>query len=90
MLTRLKRTAIRDLLDGLLDEAARAEMSLREAVYVRCQREVARKEGRPIEMACKIAHFPTVRDLDSFDLTAQPVARRRTDARIGGLGTRQG
>jgi hypothetical protein len=32
MLTRLKLTAIRDQLDTLLDEAARREMTLREAL----------------------------------------------------------
>ena len=32
MLTRLKLTAIRDQLDNLLDEAAKRELSLREAL----------------------------------------------------------
>ena len=72
MLTRLKLTAIRDQLDTLLDEAAGRELSLREALGFLCEREVARKDERRIEMATKIAHFPTVRDLDSFDFTAQP------------------
>ena len=72
MLTRLKLTAIRDQLDSLLDEAARRQLTLREAVAFLCQREVARKNERRIEMASKIAHFPTVRDLDGFDFTAQP------------------
>ena len=35
MLTRLKLTGIRDQLDGLLDEAGRQELSLRETL-VRC------------------------------------------------------
>ena len=72
MLTRLKLTAIRDQLDTLLDEAARREMTLREALAFLCQREVARKNERRVEMASKIAHFPTLRDLDSFDFAAQP------------------
>jgi DNA replication protein DnaC len=72
MLTRLKLTAIRDQLDTLLDEAAGRELSLREALGFLCEREVARKDERRIEMATKIAHFPTVRDLDGFDFTAQP------------------
>jgi len=72
MLTRLKLTAIRDQLDSLLDEAARRELTLREAVALLCEREVARKDERRIEMATKIAHFPTVRDLDGFDFAAQP------------------
>ena len=72
MLTRLKLTAVRDQLDTLLDEAARRELTLREAVAFLCQREIARKDERRIEMASKIAHFPTVRDLDGFDFAAQP------------------
>ena len=72
MLTRLKLTAIRDQLDTLLDEAARRELSLREALAFLVEREVARKDERRIEMAIKIAHFPTVRDLDGFDFAAQP------------------
>ncbi len=72
MLGRLKLTAIRDQLDTLLDEAARRELTLREALALLCQREVARKDERRIEMASKIAHFPTLRDLDGFDFAAQP------------------
>lgn len=72
MLTRLKLTAIRDQLDSLLDEAAGRELTLREALGFFCAREVARKDERRIEMASKIAHFPTVRDLESFDYAAQP------------------
>jgi DNA replication protein DnaC len=72
MLTRLKLTAIRDQLDTLLDEAARREMTLREALGFLCQREIARKDERRVEMAGKIAHFPTPRDLNGFDFSAQP------------------
>jgi DNA replication protein DnaC len=72
MLSRLKLTAIRDQLDTLLDEAARRELTLREALAFLCQREVARKDERRIDMASKIAHFPTLRDLDGFDFAAQP------------------
>lgn len=72
MLTRLKLTAIRDQLDTLLDEAARREMTLREALGFLCQREIARKDERRVEMAGKIAHFPTHRDLGGFDFSAQP------------------
>jgi DNA replication protein DnaC len=72
MLTRLHLTAIRDQLDSLLDEAAKREMTLREAVAFLCEREVSRRNERRIEMATKIAHFPTLRDLDGFDFAAQP------------------
>jgi DNA replication protein DnaC len=71
-LTRLKLTAIRDQLDNLIDEAARRELTLREALAFLCERDIARKDERRIEMAGKIAHFPQQRDLDGFDFAAQP------------------
>lgn len=72
MLTRLQLTLIRDQLDSLLDEAAKRELTLREAIAFLCEREVSRRNQRRIEMATKIAHFPTLRDLDGFDFAAQP------------------
>lgn len=72
MLTRLKLTAMRDQLDTLLDEAARAEMNLREALTMLCAAEVARKDERRIQMGLKIAHFPYVRTLEAFEYDAQP------------------
>jgi DNA replication protein DnaC len=72
MLGRLRLTVIRDQLDSLLDEAARREMTLREALAFMCEREVARRDERRVEMALKIAHFPFVRDLQGFDFAAQP------------------
>ena len=72
MLGRLHLTAIRDQLDSLLDDAAKHELSLREAVALLCERELGRRNERRVEMATKIAHFPTLRDLDSFDFSAQP------------------
>jgi DNA replication protein DnaC len=71
-LSRLKLTLIRDQLDSLLDEAARRELTLREALGFLCEREIARKDERRIEMGGKIAHFPTSRDLAGFDFAAQP------------------
>ncbi len=72
MLTRLKLTAIRDQLDSLLDEAGRGELSIRESLTLLCEREIARKEQRRIEMAMGLARFPFARDLAGFDFTAQP------------------
>ena len=72
MLTRLKLTAIRDQLDSLLDEAGRQELSMRETLVLLCEREIARKDERRIEMALKLARFPFVRDLAGFDFAAQP------------------
>ena len=51
MLTRLKLTAVRDQLDTLLDEAARSEMTLRDALAFLCEREIARKDQRRVDMA---------------------------------------
>jgi DNA replication protein DnaC len=72
MLTRLKLTGIRDQLDTLLDEAARANLSARETLGLLCEREIARKDHRRIDMALKLAHFPVAKDLASFDFEAQP------------------
>jgi len=56
MLTRLQLTAIRDQLDNLLDHAAKSDMTIREALTFLCEREIARKDQRRIEMALKLAH----------------------------------
>lgn len=72
MLTRLKLTGIRDQLDSLLDEAGRRELNLRETLVLLCEREIARKDERRIEMTLKLARFPFVRDLAGFDFAAQP------------------
>jgi DNA replication protein DnaC len=76
-LTRLHLTAIRDQLDSLLDDASRRELTLRETLALLCEREIARRNERRIEMASKIAHFPTVRELDGFDFAAQPSIDQR-------------
>lgn len=77
MLTRLHLTAIRDQLDSLLDEAARQELTLRETLAFLCQREIARKDERRIQMGTRIAHFPCVATLAGFDYAAQPSVDER-------------
>jgi len=72
MLTRLRLNAIRDQLDSLLDEAARRELNLRDALQFLCEREIARKDERRIAMGMKLAKFPAVRELSGFDFGAQP------------------
>jgi DNA replication protein DnaC len=72
MLTRLKLTAVRDQLDTLLDEAARSELTLRDALAFLCEREIARKDQRRIDMSFGLVKFPFVRDLANFDFAAQP------------------
>ena len=46
MLNRLKLTAISDQLDSLIDEAGRRELTIREALSLFCEREIARKDER--------------------------------------------
>jgi len=72
MLSRLKLTAIRDQIDSLVDEARRRELTIREALGLFCEREIARKDERRIEMSLGLARFPFVRDLAGFDFAAQP------------------
>ena len=62
MLARLKLVGIRDQLDSLLDEAARSNLSARETLIMLCEREIARKDHRRVEMALKLAHFPAVKE----------------------------
>ena len=76
-LTRLQLTCIRDQLDSLLDEAGEKQLTLREAVAFLVGREASRKNERRLEMAMKIAHFPTVRELADFDFKAQPSVDKR-------------
>ena len=72
MLTRLELTAIRDQLDNLIDEAGRRELTIREALTMLFEREIARKDQRRIEMSFGLARFAFVRDIASFDFDAQP------------------
>jgi hypothetical protein len=75
--TRLKLTAIRDQLDSLIDEAGRQELTIREALSLFCEREIARKDERRIEMSIRLARFPFARDPDGFDFTAQPSVNKK-------------
>ena len=72
MLNRLKLTALRDQLDNLIDEASRRDLAIREALSLFCEREIARRDQRRIDMSFGLARFPFVRDLTSFDFGAQP------------------
>ena len=72
MLGRLKLTAIRDQLDRLMAEAARADLSLPEALALLLERELGRKHERRIDMGLSIAKFPHVCELATFDYKAQP------------------
>jgi DNA replication protein DnaC len=72
MLSRLRLGAIREQLDGLLEEAARRQLNLRETLAWLCAAEVSSKEQRRLSMALTIARFPFVRTLEGFEFEAQP------------------
>jgi DNA replication protein DnaC len=72
MLNRLKLTALRDQLDSLIDEAGRQDLTIRDALTLFCEREIARRDQRRIDMSFGLARFPFVRDLAGFDFSAQP------------------
>jgi DNA replication protein DnaC len=72
MLNRLKLTVLRDQLDSLVDEAGRRELTIRDTLALFCEREIARRDQRRIDMGFGLARFPFVRDLASFDFGAQP------------------
>jgi DNA replication protein DnaC len=72
MLNRLKLTVLRDQLDSLVDEAGRRELTIRETLTLFCEREIARRDQRRIDMGFGLARFPFVRDLANFDFGAQP------------------
>jgi DNA replication protein DnaC len=48
------------------------DLDMRQTLALLCEREIARKDARRIDMALKLAHFPVVRDLSAFDFAAQP------------------
>src|SRR5690348_6585277 len=75
MLNRLKLTAIRDQVDSLIDEAARRELSIREALSLFCEREIARKDERRIEM-----NFPFVQRERLFLAPYIPMVRQTRGA----------
>jgi DNA replication protein DnaC len=72
MLNRLNLTALRDQLDSLIDEAGRRELTIRESLALFCEREIARRDQRRIDMGFGLARFPFVRELVGFDFAAQP------------------
>ena len=72
MLGRLKLRAMRDRLDGLLEDAARQDLNLRETLALLCDAEMRHREERRIQMGMNIAKFPFVRTVEGFDFDAQP------------------
>ena len=71
MLSRLRLGAIREQLDGLLEEAARRQLNLRETPAWLCSAEVASKEQRRLSMAMTI---------EVWLLSSRPASRRWAEA----------
>ena len=78
-LTDLRLPRIRDRLPGLLDEAARQELSLRDLVVFLCRTELAGRRRSRALLRLKQARFPIVRELDDFDFEA-PAERQSGSA----------
>lgn len=76
-LTRLQLVATRDRLEGLLQEAAREEVSYLDFLDHVLGEEVASKNEKRIRMGVQIAHFPLQRTLDDFDFAVQPSIDRK-------------
>lgn len=72
ILYRLRLTALRERLDNLLDEAAKKEMNLREAVQFLLEVELASKTDKRVKMGQTMARFPYQKSLDQYDYAAQP------------------
>lgn len=72
ILNRLRLTALRERLDNLLDEAAKREMNLREAVQFLLEVELASKTEKRVRMSQSMARFPCQKSLDQYDYAAQP------------------
>ena len=71
-LTRLKLVHVREVLDSLLEDAAKRELSYADFLDGVLCAEVHSKQEKRIRMGRLIAHFPFQRSLDDFDFKAQP------------------
>ena len=58
--------------EAAIDEAGRRELTIRDALALFCEREIARRDQRRIDMSFGLARFPFARDLAGFDFGAQP------------------
>lgn len=76
-LTRMKLVATRERLDGLLQEAARKEMSFLDFLDLVLSEEAAAKNSKRTRMGIQIAHFPIRRSLEDYDFELQPGLDRR-------------
>jgi DNA replication protein DnaC len=76
-LKRLQLTHLRDTLPAALSEAAKEDLTYLEFLDRILGREVHSKQGKRVQMALQIAHFPCVRNIDDFDFAFQPTVDER-------------
>jgi DNA replication protein DnaC len=76
-LRRLQLTHLRDVLPALLCEAAKGDWTYLEFLDQALRRELEAKQGKRVRMGLQIAHFPSVRVLESFDFGLQPSVDER-------------
>ena len=76
-LTRLRLVHVRDVLDSLLEEAARKQLSFAEFLDEVLAAEVQSKQGKRIRMGRSVARFPFQRSLEDFDFPFQPTIEPR-------------
>jgi DNA replication protein DnaC len=72
MLGQLRLSSLRDRLDNLLDEAAKKEMNLREALHFLMTVELTNKTDKRVRMGQTMARFPYQKSLEQYDYAAQP------------------
>lgn len=76
-LARLKLTAILDHLDTIAAQAAKAEWTYLQFLERLLEDEVAGRYARNVAMQTKLAHFPFVKTLETFDFAFQPSLNER-------------
>jgi DNA replication protein DnaC len=76
-LKRLQLTNVREILAGMLSEAAKQEWTYLEFLDQILRRELEAKQGKRIRMGLQIAYFPCVRTIEGFDFSFQPSADER-------------
>lgn len=69
---RLRLTFLRDHLGDVLDSITRANMTPRDALAFALSKEIEQRDANHFRQALMAAHFPAVKSLEDFDLSAQP------------------
>jgi DNA replication protein DnaC len=81
-LRRLRLGHVADRLDALLADAAKNERTFLDFLDVVLAEEVASKQRKRLAMGLQIAHFPSVKTLETFDFAFQPSVDKRLVAEL--------